>query len=1445
MPATVSTAIAVGGSDFDEGAVVNFFRASGEPFGDDVAAVVEGGSAISCMTPVLTGLTADEVVTLKVVNPDGQMGKAGKVIPKAVGELTYLAPPVVISVTPEIVIASIGADLTIVGSNLDSKLIATLAIPGSPTLLPAVTVDSATAATVEAPIVALTTTVGATLTLANPDGQRVEVAVTYKPAPPTVDSVLPGAVPATASTTLTIAGADFRAGAQVQFGAPVEQTLDATVVDAATITIATPALAALAEDTAVAVVVVNDDGQTSDPVSVTYVAPPALTAVTPAAVTSSVGAAVTLTGVHFVDGATATFTIAGEGEPTLIGAVVTTYGSATELTCTSPTLAGLTADTLVSVYVTNPDGQVSAAQTLTYTSPPTVTEVSPATITASIAVTATVTGTHFAEGATVTFGLPDGDQTVSATVASETSLTCQTPVATGLAAPATVTMTVTNPDGQSASFTVLYNPEPSISGATPAEIPSTVATSVTVSGANFVDGATVSFLAADESLIGTGTSVAVAGNGSSLTCQSPTLTGLTSDAAVTIVVANADGQSSSTSATVTYVAPPVLTGAAPTSVPATIGTKVTLTGERFKEGATATFVRADDKKAILDTVSTTFVSATELTCTSPTLTSLGASEILTVYVTNPDAQVTGSIDITYAARPTLTAISPTSITASTSVVLTITGQNFLAGAQVEFGSPVNDAIDATSVTATSLTVDSPVLTGLSGETTVQVNVRNADGQSATATLSVTYVPEPNISSVVPATVPATEPTSMQINGTGFQDGAIATFYGADGHTVLGTTATVFESSTAITCSSPTMSGLASDQIGSIRVENPDGQTSDSTTVTFLAPPVLLVVAPTSVPASIGATLTLSGSNFDSGAAVEFQRTGSANLQPTVTYVDANTLTVAAPTLSITSDEVITVVVTNVDGQSCEQPQTITYVAAPTITAATTPITASSSMSVTITGTNFNDNATVTFDLSDDDIVLTSVIATQIVCNSPVVAGLFSATSVVITVENPDSQSATFSVRYDPEPSLTAVAPNAVAAPNATALSFTGTNFVSGAEATFRNNAGAVVETVTTTGSGTTVTCNSPTMLVTANEVGSVYITNPDGQTSGAIEFTWLAPPTLTAVTPNDASATISETLQLTGTNILDGATADFQDNAGDPAGSVAIEYNAGTSLWDTVQSPMFAGLTVDEIGTVRVTNPDSQSSAALPFTWLAPPVVTSMVITTGDGWTPDPSNGVRATISETVTITGMNFDASDGVNGAKVFFTLPGEEVLEGTVSSITATEIVCASPTRSGLTANTGAAITVQNQTVGNLQTSEGSLAVILVPEPIIGSILPDSAPATLQWEMTVSGSGFQQDDTQPADADGPTVAFTWPSLAAPDAGPVDVVSNWIDANTITLLTPVNTAITEPTAFEIQITNLDAQVSVSAAKADGSGLYYPPPIVGDPNGGQTLRYSVAGYDDD
>jgi hypothetical protein len=386
---------------------------------------------------------------------------------------------------------------------------------------------------------------------------------------------------------------------------------------------------------------------------------------------------------------------------------------------------------------------------------PTVTGVSPGSGSAAGGTSVTISGTGLTGATAVTFG---GSDASSFTVDTDAQITATAPAGTA----GTVAVAVTTADG-TASLTdaFTYIAVPTVTSVDPNAGPTAGGQSVTITGDGFQSGATVSFGGAPA----TGVSFISA---TSLTAITPA----GAAGAVDVAVTNPDTQTGSLPGGYTRVAPPTASGVTPTAGPTAGGTSVTITGTNFTGVTNVTFDG-------MDAIRFTAASDTQIIVTTP---AHGAGSV-DVVVTTPGGGTTLTGAFTFVAAPTIAGITPAtgSTDADEPTQVTLTGTGFQAGATVAFGGAA-----ATGVTV----VDSTTLTALApahAAGTVDVVVRNPDGQSATLTGGFTYVqgghgpPSHGGLSVRQIEPPAGSTAGgdqIVIKGTGFAAGATVTIGGA-------------------------------------------------------------------------------------------------------------------------------------------------------------------------------------------------------------------------------------------------------------------------------------------------------------------------------------------------------------------------------------------------------------------------------------------------------------------------------------------------------------------------------------------------------------------------------------------------------------------------------------------------------------------------------------------
>jgi IPT/TIG domain len=333
----------------------------------------------------------------------------------------------------------------------------------------------------------------------------------------------------------------------------------------------------------------------------------------------------------------------------------------------------------------------------------------------------------------------------------------------------------------------------------------------------------------------------------------------------------------------------------------------------------------------------------------------------------------------YQTSPTLSWIGPSFGPAGLANPVRITGTNFVAGSTVTFGG-----VAATNVNVASSTTIT-ALTPASVPGTVNVVVTNSSGVSSATPLSYTFNPAPAVSGISPSVSPLTGGATVVISGANFLPGAKATIGGLSAPSFVTTSSTITATTPAEAAGTVT-----------VVVTNPDGQ-SASVGFTYQQPaPVMNGASPASGSTNGGTTVVLSGANFLPNPIVSF-----GGVAATVTASTPTAITVTTPAASSAGAAAVTV--TDSDGQVAMG--SFNYVApgpTPTVTAiSSTSGPTAGGASVTITGTNFVSGATVNFSgVAASNVSVTS--SSSITATTPP----NSAGPVNVTITNPDGQSAT-------------------------------------------------------------------------------------------------------------------------------------------------------------------------------------------------------------------------------------------------------------------------------------------------------------------------------------------------------------------------------------------------------------------------------------------------------
>lgn len=742
-------------------------------------------------------------------------------------------------------------------------------------------------------------------------------------------------------------------------------------------------------------------------------------------------------------GVLVTLTVAGTGF--IAGTVINFNG--TNYTPTSLTITQAVVDipsTAVPssgnypVFATNTNGQ-SASVTFTVnpaSNPvPTLTSISPATVAAGSAqFTMMVIGTNFINSSVVKWGATN----LATTFVDGTHLSAIVP-ANLLTAAGSAAVTVFNPTpggGTSAAqtFTIsaANNPVPVITSSSPAiKLVGDPQFTLTVNGSNFVAGSMVMIngVARPTSYVGPG----------QLTATIPA-TDLQTAGTLLVSVFNPTpgGGTSQASQLLVNNPAPVLASIAPAAAVAGAGQfTLVCNGSGFIAGSVVRWNGSD--------IVTSFVSSGQLSAIvpAPLVAAIGSAAV-TVFSPTPGGGTSGpqTFTISPAPNPTpiLSNISPTNkLAGDPQFTLTVNGSQFVAGAVVRVGGV--DRV-TTYVSPTQLTAVIPASDVLAvGQLVVTVfNPSPGGGTSAAATLTVSALPPPVITTISPTSATAgAAALTLTVTGTGFSAGSVVRVNSNNRATTYINAATLTIQLTTGDLSAPASL--------SITVLNPDAQVSVASifTVNPVPAPILSNIAPTNkVAGDAQFTLTVNGTQFAANAVVRVN-----GVDHTTAFVSASQLTAIIPATDLLVVAQLLITVFNPGpggGVSGAATLTVAALPGPVITSIspTTSVAGAAAQTLTITGTGFlaGSIARVNGNSRATTYVNASTLTIQLTTNDQLAAG-----ALAITVINPDTQlsaAATFTVSAAPNPAATvsSISPTSVTSGAAQfTLSVVGTGFI--------------------------------------------------------------------------------------------------------------------------------------------------------------------------------------------------------------------------------------------------------------------------------------------------------------------------------------------------------------------------------------------------------------------
>jgi hypothetical protein len=1146
----------------------NFTGATAVNFGTTAASsfTVTSDTQITAIAPAESAGTVDITVT----TPYGTsaVGASDQFI------FADAAPATVTGVSPNSGAMAGGTSVTLTGSGFTAATTVTFGSVAATTF----SVVSDTQITVTAPPQAAGTVDVIVTTPYGASTPAVADGFTYLAAAPAVTGISPTTGTTAGGTAVTISGSNFTGATRVAFGTVLATSF--TVNSDGSISATAPVQATGTVD----VTVTTPWGTSSTGVAdqFTYTAAtglPTVTAVSPTSGPAGGGTAVTITGTGFTGATAVLFGTAN--------AVAFQVSADTSVTATAPAQTAGTVD----VRVITPAGisTITAGDHYTFTATaPAVTAVAPNSGPSTGGTVVTLSGSNLNGATAVKFGTTAA---TAFTVNSANQITATAPAHS----PGTNDITVTTPYGTSATgsadrFTFAVVPAPAVTGVSPASGPMAGGNVVTVTGTNFTGATAVNF----GSTAAAGFSVVSA---TQIVAISPVLPAGTVDITVTTpsgtsAIVAADHFVFSTSA-------PTVTAISPNNGPPAGGTSVVLTGTNYS-GVSAVY---------FGTVSASFTvnSSTQITATAPAQAA-GAVDITVVASGGTSAASSADVFSYLAPVPSITSVSPNSGATGGGTAVTITGSAFTGASQVLFGSTAAELFILN--TDTSITAVSP----LAAAGTVDITVTTAAGTSATTSADhFTYTSgsaTPSVTGLSPTSGPTSGGTAVTISGTNL-GGATQVLFGL-------TPALSFtvNSATSITAPAPFQSAGTVD----VTVTTLGGisSTTASDQYTYVATlPTVTGVSPNTGSTSGAEAVTITGTKFSGASQVLF---GSVPAS-TFTVNSDTSISAVAP---LGAPGTVDVTVTTAGGTSAtSSADHFTYTAAaglPTVTGISpTSGPTGGGTALTVTGTNFTNVLSVAFG---------AVAAGSWTVNSPTslsaTAPYQAAGTVDITVTTPAGTSASSGADQftftGTAPSVSAISPASGTTLGGTQVTITGANLNGATQVSF----GGTAATAFVVNSSSQVVATAPALTPGTYDV---TVTTPYGtsSTSPADQFTAVAMPTVTGVSPSSGPTAGGTSVTITGTNFTGMLSVAFGSQA-----ATALAVNSSTQI--TATAPASNAGTVDI--TVTSSAGTSVTSGADQFTYLGPvPTVTGVSPNSG------PTSG-----GTVVTVTGSGFTGATAVS---------------------------------------------------------------------------------------------------------------------------------------------------------------------------------------------------------
>ena len=599
------------------------------------------------------------------------------------------------------------------------------------------------------------------LTIRNTDGSFVNVpdAFTVNNPAPAITTLTPASGYNTSSITVAIAGSKFISGCQASLvnGSTV---IPGTVTSYTGTKITGTFPLAGAVPGTYNLTVTNPAGpNATKPFTVLNPGTdPTIASLSPGSGVNTAALPFTVIGTNFRTGATVTITN-GSTSKTIAGTLTGT----TTIKCSLP-LTGLPIG-LYNLMVRNTDGSnITRLDAFSVSNPiPIITTLTPASGYNTSTLPVAVAGSKFVSGCQVS--LVNGSTVIPGIITSFISTKITGTFALAGVAPGIYNLTVTNPGGPNATkqFTILSPAiDPAIMNFTPVSGQNTAALPITINGANFRTGVTVTITngTTNKTVAGTLTGTTV------IKCTLP-LTGLPIGL-YNVTIRNTDGSNVTRPDAFTVNNPtPTITTLTPASGYNTGFVPVAIAGSKFVAGCQVTLVNGSTViPGIISGFTTSkFTAGFNLAGTT--------SGNYNLTVTNPGGpNATKSFTVRSPDNePTITSLTPTSGVNTAALSITITGTNYRAGATVTITNRTTTKTVAGALTGNTTIKCSLPLTGLPIGL-YNLTVRNPDGSNITRTDAfIVLNPSPAVTSITPVSGYNSGTITVTITGTKFVSGA--------------------------------------------------------------------------------------------------------------------------------------------------------------------------------------------------------------------------------------------------------------------------------------------------------------------------------------------------------------------------------------------------------------------------------------------------------------------------------------------------------------------------------------------------------------------------------------------------------------------------------------------------------------------------------------------------